>query len=81
MPLTLTCVSSNSPCPFTRLRDPCQQRIVGRLEVANAQRAEERRKMEERLSSADLLNLLEDFGRRIRDLESRNAESGAVSAT
>ena len=47
--------------------------------MVNAKKAEERQRLEEQLSSAELMHLVAEFGRRIKDLEGRAAEGDRVS--
>ena len=43
-----------------------------------ARKAEERQKLEEHLSSSELVQVLEDFGRRLREVEGRSAQGDKV---
>ena len=51
---------------------------MGRREVVNAKKAEERQRLEEQLSSAELMHLVAEFGRRIKELEGRAAAGDKV---
>ena len=46
--------------------------------MVNAKKAEERQRLEEQLSSAELMHLVSEFGRRIKELEGRAAEGDKV---